>query len=67
MSELSDFVITEGRAYHDGDVVLLRSKVNLSTAATEAAVTRLAELSLKTGVQFVFLSPEIEVVEPVDA
>lgn len=58
--------VTEGRAYHAGDVVLLRSKTPLNVSARERIHATLAQLEEKSGVTFVMLEANIEVVEPRD-
>lgn len=59
--------VTEGRAYHKGDVVLLRfiESVHPDTWAKAAAAIR--ELNQEAPVRFILLSHELEVVESVAA
>jgi hypothetical protein len=59
-----DLVITEGRAYHRGDVVLLRSNTVQSPEAFERFAAECTLMSKRTGVTFVALDPFINVVEP---
>jgi hypothetical protein len=56
--------ISEGRAYHRGDVVLLRSKVRLPDPAWERWTEYCKRITEETGVRFVVLDANIEVVEP---
>lgn len=61
---LSEFVITEGRAYHRGDVVILRMRENVRPESWERVHMMLRDLREKTGVEFVLISSDVEVVEP---
>jgi hypothetical protein len=45
MTDTPEFVVTEGRAYHRGDVILLRSKRDLSQATRTAYTERLGSMS----------------------
>lgn len=64
MSEIEDFVVTEGRAYHAGDVVILRARRSLTGDEQERARAILNDITQNTGVSFVLLMQEMEVVEP---
>ena len=59
-----EFVVTEGRAYHAGDVVLLRAPIR-SGEQLERVRASLEGLEEKTGVVFVVMDESVEVVEPV--
>lgn len=56
--------VVEGRAYHSGDVVLLRSSVPLDEATFERFKAMAKDLEEQTDVTFVILEPTVEVVEP---
>jgi hypothetical protein len=56
--------VTEGRAYHRGDVVLLRIKGRASFDYMQQARAGLAQFTEKTGVEFLLLDESVEVVEP---
>jgi hypothetical protein len=63
---LTDLVVTEGRAYRRGDVILLRFKGGgRVTPETSAHFADLAsDFADRTGVHFVLLDDAFEVVEP---
>ena len=56
-------VVQHGRAFRSGDVVLLRSRLPISREAHERFREMMADLEAETGVRFVLLSHDIEVVE----
>jgi hypothetical protein len=64
MSDLADLIVTEGRAYRRGDVVLLRCHYPLPFDGFVRARATLDAIPRKTGVEFVLLDPDVEVVEP---
>lgn len=61
---IDELGVTEGRAYHAGDVVLLRSKAPLREQDFQRISASLELLSEKSRVIFVMLDDNIEVVEP---
>jgi hypothetical protein len=65
MTETPDFVITEGRAYHPGDVVLLRIRDGgIDADGWKIVRWQFDDIEAKTGLKFVLLSDRMEVVEP---
>lgn len=62
--DLSELVITQGRAYHAGDVVVIRMAYPLTEQEMARITDRFADVSAETGVKFVLLDPALTVVEP---
>jgi hypothetical protein len=64
MSEYISAHITEGRAYHKGDLILLRPKHDLDPVEHEFIQTLLTVRGDQLGVTFLMLPAYLEVVEP---
>lgn len=56
--------VTEGRAYHRGDVVFIRLKVEVPLDTYRLVAEGYRELQERTGVEVVLLGPQSEIVEP---
>lgn len=56
--------VTEGRAYHRGDVVFIRTKIELSQSEFMRLAEAYREFGERTGVEVVVLGPGAEIVEP---
>jgi hypothetical protein len=59
--------ISEGRAYHAGDVVIVRPKDHLSNESRRRLRFELEKVTEQTGVEFVIFDEFLEILEPVAA
>jgi hypothetical protein len=64
LSELATF---ETATFHRGDVVCLRTRGTMSEGAMERLSYNLKLFTERTGVDFLILTPEIDVVIPMEA